>query len=140
MSPVTVDASVWINAFRPGEEGSRESLAFLEKIRQSREPMISPTLLLPELAAVLARGGEKSENVLRFVKSVKSLPHQVWVSLDETTAQVAVELAEQCKLRGADAVYGAVALRFGSVLVTRDREQLDRLKGVISVNLPKELV
>ena len=140
MSPVTVDASVWINAFRPGEEGSRECLAFLEKIRQSREPMISPTLLLPELAAVLARGGEKSENVLRFVESVKSLPHQVWVSLDETTAQVAVELAEQCKLRGADAVYGAVALRFGSVLVTRDREQLERLKGVISVNFPKELM
>jgi predicted nucleic acid-binding protein len=139
MSPVTVDASVWINAFRPAEEDSQESLAFLEKIRQTREPMISPTLLLPELAAVLARGGEKSENVLRFVQSVKELPHQVFIALDETTAQAAVELAEQCKLRGADAVYGAVALRFGSVLVTRDREQLERLKGVIQVNLPNEV-
>lgn len=139
MSPVTVDASVWVNAFRPAEEDSQESLAFLEKIRRTREPMISPTLLLPELAAVLARGGEKSENVLRFVQSVKELPHQVFIALDETTAQAAVELAEQCKLRGADAVYGAVALRFGSVLVTRDREQLERLKGVIQVNLPNEV-
>ncbi|MFZ5888342.1 MAG: type II toxin-antitoxin system VapC family toxin [Chloroflexota bacterium] len=139
MSPVTVDASVWINAFRPAEEDSQESLAFLEKIRQTREPMISPTLLLPELAAVLARGGEKSENVLRFVQSVKELPHQVFIALDETTAQAAVELAEQCKLRGADAVYGAVALRFGSVLVTRDREQLERLKGVIQVLMPNEV-
>ncbi|WP_299030285.1 type II toxin-antitoxin system VapC family toxin [uncultured Thermanaerothrix sp.] len=139
MSPVTVDASVWLNAFQPGEENSQDSLAFLEKIRQTREPMISPTLLLPELAAVLARGGEKSENVVRFVQSVKDLPHQVFISLDETTAQVAVELAGRCKLRGADAVYGAVALRFGSVLVTRDREQLERLKGVIQVNLPKEM-
>ncbi len=139
MSPVTVDASVWINAFRRGEEGSQESLAFLEKMRQTREPMISPTLLLPELAAVLARVGEERENVLRFVQSVKDLPHHVFIPLDETTAQVAVELAEQCKLRGADAVYGAVALRFGSVLVTRDREQLERLKGVIHVNLPSEV-
>lgn len=140
MSPVTVDASVWINAFRPEEEGSLESLTFLEKIRQAREPIISPTLLLPELAAVLARGGEKSENVLRFVQSVKDLPHQVFIALDETTAQVAVELAERCKLRGADAVYGAVALRFGSVLVSRDREQVERLRDVIAVRLPKEMV
>lgn len=139
MSPVTVDASVWINAFRPAEEDSQASLAFLEKIRRTREPMISPTLLLPELAAVLARGGEKNENVLRFVQSVKELPHQVFIVLDETTAQTAVELAEQCKLRGADAVYGAVALRFGSVLVTRDKEQLERLKGVIQVKLPNEM-
>jgi predicted nucleic acid-binding protein len=33
MSPVTVDANVWINAFHPAEEGGQESLAFLEKIR-----------------------------------------------------------------------------------------------------------
>ncbi|MDT8899449.1 MAG: type II toxin-antitoxin system VapC family toxin [Anaerolineae bacterium] len=139
MSPVTVDASVWINAFRPGEEGSQESLAFLEKIRQTREPMISPTLLLPELAAVLARGGVKREHVLYFVQGVKDLPHHVFIPLDETTAEVAVDLAERCKLRGADAVYSAVALRFGSILVTRDREQLERLRGVIQVNLPSEV-
>lgn len=140
MSPVTIDASVWINAFRPGETGSQDSLAFLEKVRHTREPMISPTLLLPELAAVLARGGEKRENILRFVQSVKNLPHQVWIALDETTAQVAAELAAQCQLRGADAVYGAVALRFGAVLVTRDREQLERLKGTLQVHIPQEMV
>lgn len=138
MSPVTVDASVWINAFRPGEEGNAESLAFLEKVRRSREPLISPTLLLPELAAVLSRGGENREAVLRFVESIRQLPHQVFVALDETTAQVAVDLVERCQLRGADAVYASTAFRFGAILVTRDREQLERLKGVIQVRLPKE--
>ncbi|MGQ9548934.1 MAG: type II toxin-antitoxin system VapC family toxin [Roseiflexus sp.] len=138
MSPVTIDASVWINAFRPGEAGNAESRAFLEKIRKSREPMISPTLLLPELAAVLSRSTEKRDVVLRFVESVRQLPHQVFIVLDETTAQVAVDLAEQRKLRGADAVYGAVAFRFGATLVTRDREQLERLKGVVHVCLPEE--
>lgn len=140
MSPVTIDASVWINAFRPAEEGSAESRAFLEKIRKSQEPMISPTLLLPELAAVLSRSTEKQEVVNRFVESVKQLPHQVFIVLDETTAQVAVELAQQYKLRGADAVYGSVAFRFGATLVTRDREQLERLKGVVQVCLPKEVI
>ncbi len=140
MSPVTIDASVWLNAFRPQEHGSDDSLAFLEKIRRSHEPIISPTLLLPELAAALARGGERRENVLNFVNSVKALPHQVLIALDETTAQVAVDLAEQCKLRGADAVYAAVAFRFGAILVTRDHEQLDHLKGVVQAHLPKEVL
>ncbi len=140
MSPVTIDASVWLNAFRPGEEGNAESLAFLERIRRSREPMISPTLLLPEIAAVLSRSGEKRENTLRFVNSVRALPHQVWIALDETTAQVAVDLAERWKLRGADAVYGAVAFRFSTTLVTRDKEQLERLQKAISVRLPEEML
>jgi predicted nucleic acid-binding protein len=102
--------------------------------------MISPTLLLPELAAVLSRDGEKGENILRFVDSVRQLPHQVFVARDETTARRAVDLAEQCKLRGADAVYAAVAFRFGTVLVTRDREQIQRLKGVIQVHGPEEVL
>jgi len=140
MSPFTIDASVWINAFRPQEEGNPQSLAFLQKVQHEREPIISPTLLLPELAAVLARAGEKSENIRRFVKSIKGLPHQVFVSLDEATAETAVQLAEQCKLRGADAVYGAAAMRFASTLVTRDREQIDRLKGVIAVHSPDEMI
>lgn len=138
MSPVTVDASVWINAFRPSEEGSAESLTFLENVRRRREPLISPTLLLPELAAALSRGGEKRESVRRFVESIRQLPHQLFVALDETTAQVAVELAERCKLRGADSVYASTAFRFGSILVTRDHEQLERLRGVIQVRLPEE--
>ncbi|MEW6505375.1 MAG: hypothetical protein AB1457_15555 [Chloroflexota bacterium] len=53
---------------------------------------------------------------------------------------MAVELAEQCTLRGADAVYGAVAFRFRSILVTCDPEQLERLKGVVQVNQPKEMI
>jgi predicted nucleic acid-binding protein len=135
---VTIDASVWISALRPQEEGSQASLAWLEKIRQTEEPILSPTLLLPEIAAVLARAGEKHEDVLRVVEQVRRLPHQLLIPLDETTAQTAAELAERCKLRGADAVYAAVAFRFGSVLVSRDREQLERLRGTVQVGLPEE--
>ena len=138
MSPVTIDASVWISALRPREEGSQASLAWLEKIRQAEEPILSPTLLLPEIAAVLARAGEKRGDVLRVVERVRQLPHQLLIPLDETTALTAAQLAERCKLRGADAVYAAVAFRFGSVLVSRDREQLERLRGTVQVSLPEE--
>lgn len=67
MSPVTIDTSVWINAFRFSEVGSRESFLFLD----------------------------------------------------------------------ADAVFAAVSFRFGSTLITRDREQLTRLKGTVEIYSPE---
>ena len=58
--------------------------------------------------------------------------------LDDLLAEEAVQLATQCRLRGADAVYGAVAKRHGCKLVTRDQQQLDRLKGAVTCLTPEE--
>ena len=46
--------------------------------------------------------------------------------------------AAQNRLRGSDAVYVAVALRFGSTLVTLDKEQHNRVSSLISARLPSE--
>jgi predicted nucleic acid-binding protein len=40
------------------------------------------------------------------------------------------------RLRGSDAVYGAVALRFGTELITLDKEQLNRLVKLFTVHVP----
>ncbi len=140
MSPVTVDTSVFMSAFRRGEEGSQASRAFLEKMRRTQEPMIIPTLVLPEAAAVLARAGEDREIALAFVETLARLPHLILIPLDETTARVAADLATTCKLRDADAVYGAVAFRFGCTLVSRDQEQLERLRPVLATRRPEDML
>ena len=41
-------------------------------------------------------------------------------------------------LRGADVVYAAVARRYGATLVTRDRQQLERLPSTLPVLTPSE--
>ena len=51
------------------------------------------------------------------------MPHLILVPLDVALAQQAVEVAAQHRLRGSGAVYAAVALRFGSPLVTLGRER-----------------
>jgi predicted nucleic acid-binding protein len=51
-------------------------------------------------------------------------------------ADLAVEIAANNHLRGSDAVYTAVALRFGTELITLDREQLKRLPKVLSLPAP----
>jgi len=56
--------------------------------------------------------------------------------LDEVCALHALTLAAQHGLRGADAVYAAVAREAGSTLVTLDDEHLTRLVNLMTVCTP----
>jgi predicted nucleic acid-binding protein len=56
--------------------------------------------------------------------------------LDRALANTAAALARTHRLRGADAVYAAVTQQFGTTLISRDREHLTRLVGIIPVQHP----
>jgi predicted nucleic acid-binding protein len=134
----TVDASVFLNGFNPYEAGHEESRRLLARMQDEATPIIVPTLLLPEVAAAVGRGRDDAELARRFAGTLRQLPHLVLVSLDETLAQQAADVAAQHRLRGSDAVYAVVALRFGSTLVTLDREQRERVAGAVTSRLPAE--
>jgi predicted nucleic acid-binding protein len=136
----TVDASVFLNAFNPYETGHAESQRLLARMQDKAVPIIVPTLLLPEVAAAVSRGRQDSELARRFAASLRRLPHLVLVGLDETLARQAADIAAQHRLRGSDAAYAAVALRFGSTLVTLDREQRERVASVITSSVPTEVL
>lgn len=135
----TVDASVFLNAFNPYEEGHEESKAVLARFEQNAIPVIVPNLLRVEVAAAIARGRGDAGLARRFAEALLRLPHLVAVPLDDRLAAAAAGIAAAQRLRGADAVYGAVALRFGSNLVTRDDEQRERLAGVIRTFYPADV-
>jgi predicted nucleic acid-binding protein len=135
----TVDASVFLNAFNPYEEGHEESKAVLARMQADALPIIVPNLLRVEAAAAIARGHGDAKLAHRFAESLIRLPHLVVVPLDDRLAATAAGLAADRRLRGADAVYGAVALRFGSGLVSRDQEQLERLAEVIPTFHPRDV-
>lgn len=136
-SPVTIDASVFVSAFTPTEPAHAASKAFMIDVREQSIPIIVPVLVLPEISAALSRGQGKPELGKAFVRELKSFPNATFVDVDETVADLAVEVAAAHRLRGSDAVYAAVALRFGTELVTLDREQLDRLPEVLPVKKPE---
>jgi len=136
--PYTVDASVFLNAFNPYETGHDESQRLLALMQDVAAPIVVPTLLLPEVASVVARGRGDADLARRFSAAVSRLPHLVLIALDLTLAQQAADLAAQHRLRGSDAVYAAVALRFGSTLVTLDRQQRERLDEVVAARWPVE--
>lgn len=132
----TVDASVFLNAFNPYENGHEESRGFLALAQERALPIIVPALLLPELAATVSRGRGDAKLARQFADAVSRLPHLVVVPLDVTLARQAAGIAADCRLRGSDAVYAAVALRFGAALVSLDREQLERLADTLPTHTP----
>jgi predicted nucleic acid-binding protein len=136
ISPVTIDASVFVNAFSPTEEGSDESLEFINNLRKQGVPIILPVLVLPEITAAVACKQNNTELALKLEQEIKMFSKVTFVDVDSSLADLAVEVAANHRLRGSDAVYAAVALRFGTELVTLDKEQLERLPKVLSVRAP----
>jgi len=135
-SSVTIDASVFVSAFTPTEPAHQASKAFMLNLREQSIPIIVPVLVLPEISAALARGQGKPKLGLAFVQQLRNFPNTTFINVDESIADLAVEIAANNRLRGSDAVYAAVTLRFGTELITLDREQLDRLPKVLSVREP----
>lgn len=134
--PVTIDASVFVSAFTPTEPAHQVSNAFMLSVREQNIPIIVPILVLPEISAALSRGQGKPKLGLSFVQEIRNFPNATFVDVNESIANLAVEIAADHRLRGSDAVYAAVALRFGTELITLDREQLARLPKVLAVRGP----
>ena len=139
-SVYTLDASIFINAFNPAEQGHGTSRELLDRFRRDGTPMVEPTLLLPETAAAIRRGTDNAELARRFAIELHRAAGLFWVELDEKLAQQAVGIAAEHSLRGSDAVYASVALRFGAALVTLDRQQLERVPSVIEALLPANVL
>lgn len=132
----TIDASVFINAFNPAEAGHADSRQLLAQLRRQAAPLIVPSLALPEVAAAIRRGRGDEALARRFTAALSRLPHLMVVPLDTHLALQAGEVAARHSLRSSDAVYAAVALRFGSTLVTLDQEQYQRVADALTTRTP----
>lgn len=136
----TVDASVWVNGFDRRETGHMASRRLLERFAEQALPIVVPTLVPVEVAAAISRTRHDVAQAQAFATALSQLPNVTFVALDNALAQEAVSLAAQHQLRGADAVYAAVALKAGCTLVTWDKEHLTRLRGVAEVVTPADLL
>ena len=132
----TVDASVWVNAFDQREPDHQVSRQFLGVLRSRALPIIVPNLVLVEVAGAISRTRQVPVQAHAFALTLRRLPHVTVRALDEVCALHALTLAAQHGLRGADAVYAAVAHEVGSTLVTLDHEHLTRLVNLITVCTP----
>ena len=136
----TVDASVHVSALNPTETGSESSREFLAWVQAQQIPLFCPTLLLVEVAAAVARALGDAGREAALAASLRGWSNQALVPLDEGVAVRAIDLAAAAQLRGADAVYAAVAQQYGTTLVTLDRQQLERLQPLVRTARPDDVL
>ena len=133
----TVDASVWVNGFDQRESGHEISRQFLELLRVRQIPLIEPVLMLIEVAGAISRTRQDPGRAEAFASTLGQLPNLTIMPLDNLLGQRALALATHHGLRGADAVYAAVAQQADCTLVSLDNEHLIRLAGLIKVQPPR---
>ena len=131
-----VDASVWVSRFLPKDAFHAQSHHWVEERVQQGEAVVIPTIALAEIAGAVARSTELPSDGRRAAQYVEDLSISYSVALDESLARLSARVAATLFLRGADAVYVAVARRLNIPLVTWDKEQLTRAALIIETLSP----
>ncbi len=135
---MTLDANVFVGSLTPAGIHFSDSLALLTRIRAEKRNVVCPTLVLPECAGAVIRPTGRRTLAQQALISVQTLPGIRFVELTEARATRASDIAVTCRLRGADAVYAAVAQEYGTTLITWDQELLTRGIAVVTVMTPAD--
>ena len=128
-----VDASVWVSRFLPADIHHGPSYRWMSAQVAQGEPLAAPLLVLAEVAGAMVRRTRSSELGAQAVFLMQQLPNARLVPIDTELAQLGARLAAELRLRGADALYVALARRLGAPLVTWDQEQRERGGQLVTV-------
>lgn len=128
-----VDASVWVSRLVPLDPYHILSTHWLYQRITRGELLVAPSLVLAEVAGAVVRRTGKASLGVRALALLTRLPTVRLVPVEAELAMLGGRLAADLSLRGADALYVAVAHRLGVPLITWDREQRERGCQVIPV-------
>lgn len=132
-----VDASLWVASVLDKDAHHQVSLAFMHRFVKEQQIATVPLLAWAEIAGAVARRTGDTE---RGLKAAGLITAQAWVRgvpLDATLASESMRLAAKLRLRGADAVYVALATACREPLITLDAEMLERAHDVAEVLTPE---
>jgi predicted nucleic acid-binding protein len=135
---IVVDASVWISLFVANDSHHSASRSWLAGAVTARELIVAPISLLAEVSGTIARRTGQPELGRQAVEHMMRLPALRLVAVDNRLGGLAESTAADCQLRGADALYVAVAQRLNSPLITWDKEQLTRAATVVVTRTPDD--
>jgi predicted nucleic acid-binding protein len=136
VADAVVDASVWVSRFVRGDVHHERARRWFERRADEGGLLVAPALMPPEVAGAIARRTGDGGLARRALGRLLALSDLRLVPLDRDLAGEASGLAARFALRGADAIYVAVARRLAIPLVSFDREQRERGREAASVVAP----
>ena len=131
-----VDASVYVALIRPQEEAHAECWTWLREVHAAGEEITAPAILVAEVGAAIGRGVGDPELARRAIQQILDGNVVELVPLTLSLAARAGAIAIDHRIRGADAVYVALAERCHDELITLDRQQLERGAAVVTTRRP----
>ncbi|MFQ6030744.1 MAG: type II toxin-antitoxin system VapC family toxin [Dehalococcoidia bacterium] len=132
-----VDASVWVSRFLPSDAHYHPSRSWLGGRIEQGEILASPALLLPEVGGAVARRTGSSELASRIISLLLGLSNLRLVPVEADLTRTSAQLASELRLRGADALYVALARQLAVPLVTWDQEQRQRSGDSVAALTPE---
>jgi len=141
---VYIDTNVFLNVWfrevdpKTGKELWRFSAEFLKRLGDF--PSFTSRSVIAEIKKVLSESGIDEQKILERVEAVK-------IVVDEIVKIIKADRVEALRLmdeRGIEDVFdarnAAICKRLNAVLVSRDRELVNKLKGYVRVAEPEELL
>lgn len=132
-TPLIVDASVWVAAFDASDAFHEPARRFLRHCQRHGIALASPTLAMVEVGCALSRRLRSPARGLEAATRLAALPFMRLAPSNAGLEGAVLVLGTELGLRGADALYAALAVHLAAALVTTDRELLlrtaERLKA-----------
>ncbi len=133
---IVVDASVWVSRFLPEDAFHEASRTWLIETTSAGLSLVAPTIMLAEVSGAIARRTGDLQLGYQIVQQIRQLPTLQLIAIDDSLGQYSAQVASNYQLRGADAIYVAVASRLQLPLVSWDQEQISRVAEFITAYTP----
>ena len=132
---IVLDASAWLGTLFPDELHHLTSLAWMDHTLVSGEDISVPSLFLAEIGGAIIRRIHDAQEATRNIGLVRTGAMFTIVNIDPLLDLI-IDTPITASLRGADAVYVALARRLEVPLVTWDREIGRKAGHLIDVREP----
>lgn len=129
MRPLVVDADVWVSAADPTDSHSASSRVFLQAVMRLRQPVVIPALAQLEVACALSRRLRSAAQGLSLAQQLHRSQLITYLDLDPLLA-AALELGTGALLRAADSLYVAAARSTDGLLISWDKELIQRAGAI----------
>jgi predicted nucleic acid-binding protein len=135
---IILDSSVWVSVLLSQDSHHLTSIRWFENESDAGQTFVVPGIFLAEIAGATSRRTGLPGLAQQAVTQIGETDRFDVREIDEGIAMLAAEFAAVLSLRGADAIYVALANQLAMPLVTWDREILQRAASVIEVSSPRE--
>jgi predicted nucleic acid-binding protein len=133
---IVIDASVWVSRALPSDVHHSQSRVWATRFSTTRERLVVPSIFLVEFGSAVCRRTDSAHQARKAVLKIASDPVFNIIDLDLQLISDSTDVAMDLRVRGADAIYVALAQRLNLALVTWDHEQLERAGPILNVMTP----